>query len=349
MKKLKVNVLFFCILALSISGYTQKPENTQLPVSGLQLSEIPIRDPFILPVEREKNYYLYSATRGNLHGPNGRQGVCAYKSKDLKTWNGPYIVYENPEGFWAGSEHGIWAPEVHRYKQKYYLFATFTNPANTIEIRKDGIPVVLRGTQIMVSNSPLGPFKPFDLKKPHTPENWSALDGTLWIEDNKPYMIFCHEWVQINDGTFELAELKKDLSAVASKPVSLFKASDAAWVKRMDSLGIKYQGNNIPGFVSDGPFIHRLPSGKLICLTSSFGENNYALSFAVSSSGKLSGPWAHPKEPLLSGGHGHGMIFKSFDGDLLLACHFPNTSPSKTALYKIEEFTDGIRLVKTNP
>jgi hypothetical protein len=27
-----------------------------------------------------------------------------------------------------------------------------------------------------------------------------ALDGTLWVEDGVPYMIFCHEWIQITDG-----------------------------------------------------------------------------------------------------------------------------------------------------
>ena len=312
----------------------------------LKLVDIPIRDPFILPVEEENTYYMYAATREETKTKSGKPGVCAYKSTDLKIWQGPFQVFENPDGFWAGADHGLWAPEVHRYNGKYYLFATFTNPEDTIETRIDGIPVVLRGTQIMVAGNPLGPFKPFDLKRPVTPENWSALDGTLWVEEGKPYMIFCHEWVQINEGTFEVVELNSDLSGFSGTPETIFKVNDAPWVKRMDLLGIKYEGHEIPGFVSDGPFIHRLPSGKLICLTSSFGENQYSLSYALSASGKLAGHWEHPAEPLLTGGHGHGMMFTSFDGKLLLVCHFPNSSPSKPVIYEVDEHENGISIIK---
>ena len=333
-------LLFLSFVLLSLPLFSQE-------VNKLKLTDIQIRDPFILPVNEEKVYYLYAATREGTRAKSGKPGVCAYKSNDLKNWHGPFQVFENPYGFWAGASHGIWAPEVHRYNGKYYLFATFTNPEDTIEIRNDGIPVVLRGTQIMVADNPMGPFQPIDLKRPATPTNWSALDGTLWVEDGQPYMVFCHEWVQINVGTFEMDGLKPDLSALKGNPQTIFKVNDAPWVKRMDLLGIKYKGHEIPGFVSDGPFIHRLPSGKLICLTSSFGENQYSLSYALSASGKLAGPWEHPATPLLSGGHGHGMLFTTFDGRLLLVCHFPNSSPSKAVIYEVEEQEYGIKIIDT--
>lgn len=313
-------------------------------VSEYKLADIPIRDPYILPNEGNGIYYLYNATRGELRGPNGRQGVCAYKSNDLNTWEGPYIVFENPDQFWADPDHGIWAPEVHYYNKNYYLFATFSNPKDTIEIRPDGIPVMLRGTQILVADNPLGPFQPFNLEKPTTPDNWSALDGTLWLEEEKPYMVFCHEWVQINEGTFEVIELKSDLSGFVTKSRTIFKANDATWVNRMDILGKKYKGETIPGFVSDGPFVYRLSSGKIICLTSSFSENGYSLSYAISESGRLKGPWSHPEKPLLTGGHGHGMLFRTFDGELMLTCHYPNTSPSRAVIYEIEELESGISI-----
>ena len=31
-------------------------------------------------------------------------GVITYKSKDLKTWAGPYLVFEVPNGSWADPE-----------------------------------------------------------------------------------------------------------------------------------------------------------------------------------------------------------------------------------------------------
>jgi len=338
MKMRKALKVLAIILLTADSGWANG--NCQ-PLSGqeeqadtLKLEDIPIRDPFILPVEDEQCYYLYAAT---LKTPNGTAGVCAYKSKDLQHWSGPEIVMAQSDGFWADPNHGVWAPEVHLYNGRYYLFATFTNEADTISVRAEGCAVVLRGTQVLVADAPSGPFVPFDLSKPLTPADWMSLDGTLWIEDGKPWMVFCHEWIQVDEGTFERVELTTDLSAFAGTPATMFKTNDAPWVRRMDRLGKKYKGISLPGYVSDGPFIYRLTSGELICLTSSFGDNGYTLSYAVSKSGKLAGPWVLPAKPLLEGGHGHGMLFRTFDGNLMLTCHYPNSSPSKAVIYEIEE------------
>ena len=344
--KLFWTVLLIVLVCPYLNGQDGGGQKAQPADVFLKLEDIPIRDPFILPVEEEQTYYLYSATRGDVKTVNGTAGVCAYKSKDLQHWSGPEIVMEQPEGFWPDPNHGVWAPEVHFYQGKYYLFATFTNGADTISVRDEGCPVVLRGTQVLVADKPSGPFMPFDLKKPLTPTNWMSLDGTLWVEDGKPWMVFCHEWIQVDEGTFERVELTPDLSAFAGTPATMFKTNDAAWVRRMDKLGIKYQGFSLPGYVSDGPFIYRLPSGKLICLTSSFSDNGYALSYAVSASGKLAGPWHHPEKPLLDGGHGHGMLFRTFEGKLMLTCHYPNTSPSKSVIYEMAEMKDGIRILQ---
>ena len=192
------------------------------------LNNLYIRDPFILPHYAEKCYYLYSHS-GNLPEINPN-GVIAYKSKDLVHWEGPYVVFQIPPDFWTDSEHNIWAPEVHFYQDKYYLMATITNKKRHLD-KKTGRPeLFMRGTQIFFSDSPLGPFEPFQSEKPDTPVDWMCLDGTLYIEDNIPYMVFCHEWIQITDGTINAVPLKKDLSGPAGNPITLFKATDATWV-----------------------------------------------------------------------------------------------------------------------
>jgi len=331
-------LLFLSFVLLSSPLFSQQ-------VNQLKLTDIPIRDPFILPVNEEKAYYLYAATREETRAKSGKPGVCAYKSNDLKSWQGPFHVFENPDDFWAGASHGIWAPEVHRYNGKYYLFATFTNPEDTIETRSDGIPVVLRGTQIMVADNPLGPFRPFDKKMPVTPVNWSALDGTLWVEKGKPYMVFCHEWVQITNGTIELVRLKKDLSATTGKPVTLFKATDAKWVKSLGDIGASYQNKVRHGYVTDGPFLYRTKTGKLLMIWSSFGEEKYAVGLAESMSGKVKGPWKVVQEPLYRANGGHGMIFRALDDRLLLALHQPNNSPHERAhIFELEDTGDSLRM-----
>src|SRR5690606_39968037 len=61
-------------------------------------------------------------TRRSSDLGNQVKGVVAYKSRDLKTWIGPVTVFATPEDNWAPGP--IWAPEVHHYNGKYYLFAT---------------------------------------------------------------------------------------------------------------------------------------------------------------------------------------------------------------------------------
>jgi hypothetical protein len=187
-----------------------------------------------------------------------------------------------------------------------------------------------RGTQVLVSDSPLGPFKPFH-NRAHTPAQWMALDGTLWIENNQPYMIFCHEWIQLGNGTIELVPLKNDLSDVKGNPVTLFKAGDAPWVKDIgatDEKGVVYES-----LVTDGPFLFKSKNGKLWMIWSSFTGKDYAVGMAESVSGKITGPWKHFTSPLYSKDGGHAMIFKTFDGRLILSLHKPNKNPEERAQF----------------
>jgi hypothetical protein len=60
-----------------------------------------------------------------------------------------------------------------------------------------------------------------------TPTSMMTLDGTFWVEDGVPYMVFCNEWVQVSDGTIEYMLLKDDLSDAAGPPVRMFRGSEA--------------------------------------------------------------------------------------------------------------------------
>ncbi|MDD6210215.1 MAG: glycoside hydrolase family 43 protein [Bacteroidales bacterium] len=319
----------------------QKTENNsfpELPVDKYTLDDILVRDPFILPDNSDSTYYLYCATSEPQDRPNGRHGVKMYKSKDLQKWTGPYLVYETPADSWANPGFGIWAPEVHQYNGKYYLFATQTN--DKVLLGKDNgkrPPLTKRGTQIFVSDRPEGPFKAF-ANKSHTPEEWLALDGTLWIEDGTPYMVFCHEWVQITDGTMEYVPLKKDLSTTAGAPKTMFRATDAKWVKSNSN-------HEEGGYVTDGCFLYRTKTSELLMIWSSFGESGYAVASAISTSGKLEGPWVQNEDLIFSENGGHGMLFNTFDGKLMIALHYPNSGA--TPHTKLFELTDaGDHLVR---
>ena len=173
------------------------------------LEEIPIRDPYILPDKTSQTYYLYASD--DVKGNNGKTlgGLAVYESKDLKQWYGPKHIFTLPTDNWINGK--IWAPEVHAYQGKYYLFATINSDIIWKKAAPGEVPYTFRGVQIFVADSPTGPFEPF-CKLPVLPMDQMTLDGTLWVEDGKPYMVYCHEWVQIRDGGMNLVELKPDLS-----------------------------------------------------------------------------------------------------------------------------------------
>lgn len=331
-------ILSICGVLFAVVGQAQKED-----VFLLKTEDIQIRDPFIIANNEDSLYYMYAASK-KQYEINGRAGVMVYKSQDLSCWTEPELVFEVPENTWADPQHGIWAPEVHYYKGNYYLFCTLTSKKK-LETPKGRPENILRGTQIFVSESLLGPFVPTAHSGPTTPGDWMALDGTLYEEKGKPYLVFCHEWTQVDDGTFEMMPLDDDLVEAIGLPQTMFRASDAPWTRS----GVNYRGTLFSGRVTDGPWFYKTRDGVLLTLWSSFDKTGYCLSYAVSLSGLLEGPWTHPQEPLLDAGHGHGCLFYRFDGQLMLVCHSPNNTPlARATFYALEDTGVGLEIKGVN-
>lgn len=306
----------------------------------LTLKDINIRDPFIMPMEKEGVYYMYATSPTQENGKT-YGGMVAYKSKDLKHWSEPVRVFDVPRDNWLTGI--VWAPEVHKYQGKYYLFATLNSDIVWKAPLKDHPHYVHRATQIFWADNPEGPFLPFDNKLPHTPMGQMCLDGTLWVEDNgTPYMIYCHEWVEMMDGTMEMLELKPDLSGTVGQPVRLFCASAAEW-----STGT-LRADGIRTYVTDGCFLYRTKTGKLLMIWSSFKNGEYAIGIAESVTGKVVGPWRQQPEPLFDKHGGHGMIFKTFEGKLCLVLHAPNSpgGQERAHIFEIEDLGNTLKLKK---
>jgi len=286
-------------------------------------AEVQIRDPFVLPVPEEGNYYLYGSTDANIWGKG--TGFDVYVGSDLETWDGPFPVFRPEPGFFA--EDNFWAPEVYAYRGRYYMFATFRRSGNR-----------LLGTAVLAADSPLGPFR-LHSDGPVTPADWPCLDGTLHVDgEGQPWMVFCHEWTQVLDGEMCAVRLTDDLRAAAGEPVLLFRASEAPWTTRLDAKSTA-EGDV---YVTDGAFLHRTAGGQLLMLWASFANNRYALGVASSASGSVLGPWVHKPEALFVQDGGHGMIFRALDGRLMLTIHAPNKTPHERPLFlPVSETPDG--------
>lgn len=268
----------------------------------MRLDEIHIRDPFLL--EAEGTYYLYGT-----RGPgcwSSASGFDVYVSQDLADWSAPISVFERPEGFWADRQ--FWAPEVHRYGGNYYMLASFKAQDHC------------RGTQILAAGSPLGPFVPLT-PEPVTPRDWECLDGTLYVSSQgQPYLVFCHEWLQVHDGEICALALSQDLTQAVGAPLLLFRGSDPGWAEPDPQRA----------HVTDGPFLYRTREGRLLMLwsTLSHGDHgSYIQALSYSGTGEITGPWRHFAKPLYENDGGHGMVLSTKDGQLLLSLHRPNQSP----------------------
>jgi len=289
----------------------------------MKKKEIVIRDPYVFLENGE--YYMYGSTDKNIWwGPCDSFSV--YKSDNLNDFSVPQNVFEKPENFWSDKQY--WAPEVHKYKEKYFMLASFFKEGGH------------RGSQILVSESPEGKFKPLT-EKPFTPFNWDCLDATLYIENGIPYSIFCHEWTQIKDGEICVVQLSEDLKTTVGEIKTLFKASEAAWTRKE-----KYN-EQISGFITDGPFLYKLKSKKLLMIWSSKGEKGYTTGMSVSDSGSIKGVFRHINKPLFEENGGHGMLFLNKEGKLLLSLHTPNiVGYEHPAFFECQEYEDRIVAVK---
>ena len=298
----------------------------------LKTKDIRIRDPYIFAHVKDETYYMYAQSADRKD--SDFIGVEAYSSKNLINWQPPHRVLTLPD---TADIMAVWAPEMHVYKDRYYLFVTLTYNSTLSEkkpVEKAEWPKMhIRGTHIFHADNPLGQFTPLK-RYSHTPEDWMALDGTLCVDEGTPYMVFCHEWVQIIDGTMDYFQLNDDLSDTIGKPSLMFKASSAPGAP---------QGSE-RGKVTDGCFLYRSPeSNRLFMIWSTvIPGKGYCVVQTHSESGKINGPWREQKL-IYSRNGGHGMIFKSFDHRLMIALHQPN-SIGKERLHLFEVTDNGEKL-----
>jgi hypothetical protein len=304
MKRIKHFFWTIC-LAFSIfsATYASAQNRRQITVrENVPTDSIILSDPFVFADKKSQTYYMTGT------------GGMVWKSRDLLRWTGPFAVTKTDPASWMGAQPIIWAAEIHEYNGKYYYFGTFTNSSVKIDTVKGNV-IDRRACHILVGNKPDGPFEPVSAEN-YLPENQPTLDATLWVEDGKPYMLYCHEWLQNWNGTVEAIPLKPDFSGADGKRKILFFASDSPWSRERTS-----NGRDIPNKVTDGPYFFRTQTGRLGCIWTSWVYNVYTQGVAYSDNGKLNGNWIQENEPITPPNFGHGMLFRTFDGKLLMSIH----------------------------
>ena len=275
----------------------------------MKREDINIRDPFVLTDQGK--YYLYGTRSETCWGE--AFGFDCYVSSDLENFDGPIEIFKRPEDFFATDS--FWAPECYRIGDAYYLLTTFGGPA------------IKKGIYALKSASPTGPFEPYSDRL--TPDDWTCIDGTLYFENEKCYLVFSHSFEDALDGTGNAdgdycfmqvsADLKKGLTA----PKKLFAPKDTKWAKPVPFAKAEF-GIDGDCYFSDGPFLMKTDADKLIMIFSSWSVSGYAVGIAYSATGSITGPWIQEDTPLYPENGGHGMLFKDLDGQLVFTLHSPN-------------------------
>ena len=291
----------------------------------MKLNEIRIRDPYI--VAHEGYYYLFGSFICNI----ADRSLRVMRSSDLIEWDEPKVIFTLDENSWATNSDGIsgycdiWAPEIHRYNGKFYLFVSL--------LGKDG----KRGTQIAVSDTVDGIYEPI-INAPSTPKADSCIDGTLYVEKGTPYMVYSADWPfnfssekKCYIGRICAVELTEDLKRPAGKPFVLFESDQAP--SSADRPAVHdYKGETVTRYGSDAPFILRLSDGRLLLTWSPYPNMNYIVAGAISKNGSIFGKWEHLAEPIYDKNGGHAMFFEDFDGSKKMVIHGPEEDQNERTL-----------------
>ncbi len=331
---LKISALTAIALGCLFLGACSSPQEIQN--YDLDLSDLILRDPYVFADEDSQKYYIHGNALINKNNPQKNEiekgkALYCYESRDLKKWRLVGKSFKAPKNWWG--KRDFWAPDMFKFDDKYYIIATFSNDRVIGKwFNNPNRDLKFRGCAVLVSDNPEGPYKPLT-DKPITPENWMCLDGTIFEEDDKLYLLYCREWVEVGDGEIYAQEISRDLKKCVGKPIKLFSASQAPWVQPVKK----------GAYVTDAPVVNRSKDGSLFMTWSSRGEVNskgqYVIGLAYSENNKLLGKWIHSEIPLNADDGGHAMLFKTFTGRHKISYHAGNSFPERTVI-KNFRYTD---------
>ncbi len=279
-----MNIKVFAFLALALAAGAAAAGEERERVHG--------GDPFI---HLENGiYHLYCSFRDSV-------GLTVYTSTDLKEWKAYQgrdkdgFAYVKGNGF---GERLFWAPEMHKYKGKYYLFHSAEEKVT-----------------VAVSDSPLGPFRNPE-KKPFFTEG--NIDNSLFVDDDgTPYMLYAHFH---NGNEVWICELEKDL--LRAKPETQRKLIRAEEEWEMNRANPKYAKWSI----AEGPCLIKR-DGLYYLTYSSHHVIDPAYNVCLATASRVTGPYVKQgRGPILAPRGklectGHHSLFRDKSGNWKIVFH----------------------------
>jgi len=266
-------------------------------------------DPFA--VRYDGAYYLTGTT-------DAGRGFRLWSSPDLVHWKPLGFAYTRGEGSWG--ERSFWAPELFRYRDRYYL--VYSANRKDADAGKAGFRICLAAAE-----KPAGPYT--DVHAPWCDPGYSCIDGHVFVDaDGAAYLYFAKVGV-VREPKLKLhamihgVRLKADLSGPAGEPVLCTEATQP-WETPPEGRS----------FCNEGPFVFR--RGERYYMTYSanhYAEPFYGVGYATARSPL--GPWRKaPDNPLLRqdkqagvSGPGHCSVTASPDGKEMFVVYHAHADP----------------------
>ena len=251
---------------------------------------IALADPYVL-YEDGVGYFMYGT------GGGAEKGFGAYTSKDLVNWKYEgQVYYGNNENGWGVGAY--WAPEVYKFRGKYYLFYSADwklNPTKELENFRIGVAV---------SDKPLGPF--IDMaKSPIFDPGYPIIDANVMFDPSgKIYLYYsrcCYkhavksevaDWVkskgwfnEIEESWVYGIELKPDFSGTIGEPKMLLRPPLKMNDKQAEWESRSVTSKEVNRRWTEGSVAFKNKDLYYLMYSANFfGGKNYAVGYATSKS-----------------------------------------------------------------
>ena len=246
-----------------------------------------IGNPFVVYIQKSDAYYMTG------------DGGHVWKSKDLRSWVGPYNVLAQDTTSWLGVSPTVLSAEIHKFAGKYYYMATFVT---------DGY----HSCATLVADDIEGPYRTIDNKCFLLDVSEKSAHPTFSTDVfKKGYMIYDHLGEQCGDGTVQVVLYDDDLGRRLGEAFVMFTASQVPWSYR------NVNGERVASPILESPFMFYSGDEGYGTLFVARIDDEKAIGVAYSETGTLNGPWIVEDEPLLKGFESVS-LFTDYDGTLVM-------------------------------
>lgn len=233
-----------------------------------------VGDPFLYYDEADKLFYLYGTTGGNRFD--------YYTSKDLVDWSEPSTCFIPAQGDWCDSRDRLWAPEMHKIGDKYWLYYSAGD-------RTDGNKL---HCSVAVGDSPAGPFSNYidetaSGAAPRFKFDFASIDGTVFQDDDGTlYYYFAKD--QVYDSSYG-GNVSTIWGVELENPYTIKAGCQARQLTRVGytdmTSNTRLSWEDVNGHWNEGPFMVKHDGQYYLTYSVNFYQSKYyGVGYAMSDS-----------------------------------------------------------------